>query len=76
MGMTKGLIYACWTINSSKLQGCTLIATSMISPASRLASSPPSQRMVWVSDNAPSLPTAVEVNDSMVDGAGEVGREG
>ena len=52
------------------------MATSMISPASRPVSSPPSQRIVWVSDNAPVLPTAVEVNDSIVDGAGEAGREG
>ena len=53
-----------------------LIATSIILPASSLASSTPSQRMVWVSDNAPVLPMAVEMNDSMVDGAGEVGCEG
>ena len=63
-------------INSSKLQGCTPMATSIISPASKPASSPPSQRMVCVSDNAPVLLTAVEVNDSMVDGAGEAGCEG
>ena len=76
VGMIKGFEYACWTISSSKLWGCTPMATSMTSPASSPASSPPSQRIVYVSDNAPVLLTAVEVNNSMVDGAGEAGREG
>ena len=76
MGTTNGLWYVCCTINSNKLWGSTPIATLIILPASSLVSSPPSQRIVWVSDNVPVLPTAVEVNNSMVDGAGEVGCEG
>ena len=74
--MIKGFEYACWMISSSKLRGWIPIVTSITSPASSPVSSPPSQRIVCVSESAPVLPTAVEVNNSMVDGAGEAGHEG
>ena len=74
--MMYGFQYACWTINSNRLWGSTLIATLITLSASNPASSPPSQRIVWVSDNVPVLPMAVEVNDSMVDEAGEAGCDG